>query len=573
MNRTVAIILALMLMAIPAAAADTDDPSKGQLLSAYSQAIYYEGHKVGYRTVSIHRLPGGGHRLKVNEFLKTRASASQARYFMVLEEEVDDRGRPRSIECRTVSGSRVWTVSGRAEDGEFLMERTVGEKKATARIPLEDDVVPAAWAVFQPILGSVREERYQLRLVDERLGGLVPDVCLVQVVGRGRVEGPGGQTLTGESVVRRCGPTETLYLIDGRGQILREMGRSAPFAAEMVPAREAMDMAAGRTGPRPEGIEGLASNRYRSDRFGYEVFVPRYPFVAHASPGGGAVRIADVTDEASVTVRPGTSGSLAAIGAADGDRLIELAEAAHRQWASRWDEVEVREPRLSRLAGRQAALIEGRATLGCATHFFRHTFLVSRGVAFLVTARVVDRPLSRRPELLDPIAVSLELSAPEGRLPIVVSGDRLRVPYYGFELRRPGSAWKVPARLGGPATALELVRADGSAICVVRVMTPTGDDDLEEFVTDRAQGVGMGLAATDPKPQKDILGGRKALRLTYEGDLLNDRPSRCDALYTMLRGQVFAMLLLSEDETIEARRELDRIRRSLRFIRQGEGEG
>ncbi len=576
MKLTAVAMLAALLAAAPApgAAGPAPEPPPrpaGKLLSAYSQALYFDGRKVGYRTVSIHRLPGGGHRLGTSEFLKTRTSATAADYFSILEEEVDAAGRPRSVECRTTSGRRTWTVTGRAEGDHLALERTVDGTRTEARIPLEDDVTWSSWAVFQAVLGGEAGSRLERRrVVDERLGGLVPDVCYVQAVGRGSWRAPDGRTLTGRTVVRRCGPAETVHLVTDRGQVLRTVGRSSLWVAELRPALEAMDLNRGLIGRSPRSIEGLGADAYRNEQFGYAIRVPPYPFVAHASPGGESVRIADLTDGAVVTVRAAASGASGVGGTVEEALLKELAELAHRQWASRWDDVEVREPRLARLAGHDAAIIDGRARLGCTTHHFRHTFLLSHGYAFLVTARLADRPLSRRPELLDPISASLKLSQPEGRLPVLVSGDRLRVPYYGFELHRPGRGWTVPTRLDGPSTALEIVREDGTAVCVVRVMTPGREQGLEGFVADRAEQVALSLAAARPLPRKASLGGQRALRLSYEGDLLNDRPARCDAYYTTLGERVLAMLLISDREADEARKELDGIREGLRFVPRGE---
>ena len=587
-----AALAARTALAPPGPAAAESAETQGQLLVTYSQAIGYAGSKVGYRTVAIWRLGDGGHRLQTSEFLKGASRDAEALHYRVLKAEVGPGGRPRHLDCEVVSPDRSWRVKGRAEGDEFVLERALrgsappGRAPQIARIPLEDDVTFRSWALWETFFGGGlagaggRGQARRWRVIDEALGGLAPDPCFVQVVGPRAFHDRPGSVIRGTLIAFSDGPEAVAHLLDGTGRVLRSVWQSGPRTEEMVPPAEARRLGAFESGPAAPAVEGLSGDRYRSARLGYQLYVPPYPFVVNASPAEGTVRLSDLTDAASVTVRPALDPEMAAhhgLGDADVGRLVELVQ---RQWAAGYDEVHALPPCSTRFAAREAHMVEGRARQGCTTFHFRNLVVGGDGVILLVTILAADRTLAERRDLVDPVASSLRLTVPEGGLALEVSGPVVRVPFYGIEVRRPSGRWIVPARLGGPATVLALARDDGAAACVVRVLVAVrsrpGADPLAEVVADQAQRVGDNLGIEKPRPAKAVLAGRPARELVYEGDLLpsgraapavpgGGRPARARALYLQVGERIFTAVAVYRKDAEGAQEEAEGILAGLRL--------
>jgi len=581
------------VLAAPPAAADEGKPAPAdretKILCTYPQAVYFDHRKIGYRMVTVSQFADGGHRLQVNEFLKRRTSSPQAEYSRALKADVDPRGSPLAVDCEIRSGRRKWHVKGRAEGREFILERTVdsdAQAAVTARIPLEEGTTLRCWAVLQAVLGggaqagSAAVQRW--RVIDSSLGALLPEPFYVRTGGRIVVYPGAGQSPGGTLVAWSCGVERGAHIVDADGRVLRSVWESAPLADEMVSLAEARKPDALGSEPAWSAptIEGLSSDAYRNSRFGYEVYVPPYPFIAHVAPTLGVVRVADATDEADVTIGPAVDPQLVLRSDLGEGELESLARLVQQQWAATYDEVQAEPAYASHVAGRKARTVEGKARLGCTTFFFRNTVVAANGFVLLVTVRAADVALSLRRDLLDPLAASLKLVAPEGRLPIEVRGSTLRVPYYGLEVRLPESPearWMVPGRQEGPATVLELVREDHAAAAVIRVHSParsvSAAGALADFVADLAGRVRDSFGGEKPKPEKAQLGGCEALRLFWEGDLLDGQPARCDAYYVATGERIFGVLLISKKAADGARKELEAIRLSLNFTSERAGGG
>ncbi|MGB2937938.1 MAG: hypothetical protein WBD05_07045 [Phycisphaerae bacterium] len=574
MKRFGVAILAAALFWAPAASAGQPEEAAESVFRQW-HSLYLDGRKIGYRTVSLHRLPGGGHRIKISLFLKQRIADTKARYVKTIRAEVDAAGRPRALDCQVASGARRWRVKGERLDDSFRLTRTVGEKETKASVPLQADVTFRSWALLATFLGGAgapvaepdgppgRVARW--RIIDESLGAVLPDPCLVRIIGPRSIPLGGGKTVSGTAVLEVCGPEVVAHLVDRRGWTLRSVWQSAPLVAEGVTMGEARRMADDGEGPGGVSVPGLEGGRYRNPRMGYQVYVPPYPFVAHVARDADTVRLTDLTDEAWVTVRPAIDPRMATMHAAE-QELKRLADLVHQQWAARWDEVEAGEPRDLYLNGREARRVEGTARLGCTTFHFRNVFVVGQGLAYLVTAARADRPVAAAGSLLEPIVASLRLLPPEGRMPIQTSGDRLRIPYYGLEVRRPSERWKAPRHLDGPATVLELAREDQAAVAVLRVLTPRDKESLADFVARRAGLVAEDLGIDAPEAASTTLAGRKGLELAYEGDLLAGEPAQCRAIYTPIAKRIFVLVLVSKTGAEDAREDLERLRESVRFL-------
>ncbi|HET6442936.1 MAG TPA: hypothetical protein VM219_01725 [Phycisphaerae bacterium] len=574
MKRFGVAILAAALFWAPAASAGQPEEAAESVFRQW-HSLYLDGRKIGYRTVSLHRLPGGGHRIKISLFLKQRIADTKARYVKTIRAEVDAAGRPRALDCQVASGARRWRVKGERLDDSFRLTRTVGEKETKASVPLQADVTFRSWALLATFLGGAgapaaepdgppgRVARW--RIIDESLGAVLPDPCLVRIIGPRSIPLGGGKTVSGTAVLEVCGPEVVAHLVDRRGWTLRSVWQSAPLVAEGVTMGEARRMADDGEGPGGVSVPGLEGGRYRNPRMGYQVYVPPYPFVAHVARDADTVRLTDLTDEAWVTVRPAIDPRMATMHAAE-QELKRLADLVHQQWAARWDEVEAGEPRDLYLNGREARRVEGTARLGCTTFHFRNVFVVGQGLAYLVTAARADRPVAAVGSLLGSIVASLRLLPPEGRMPIQTSGDRLRIPYYGLEVRRPSERWKAPRHLDGPATVLELAREDQAAVAVLRVLTPRDKESLADFVARRAGLVAEDLGIDAPEAASTTLAGRKGLELAYEGDLLAGEPAQCRAIYTPIAKRIFVLVLVSKTRAEDAREDLERLRESVRFL-------
>ena len=545
-------------------ATKADAPPAERLFSEW-HALYVDGRKVGYHTRNVQRLADGGYRFRDETFLKLRASAPDARSFKIVQADVDPDGSPRTLDSSIAVGSRAWHVAGRRRGNAFLLERTVGADTVSAEVPLEKNLTLRTWALLASFFGAADPGGTSRWLViDESLGAVLPDPCLVHVLGPQTVPTGPGKSLSGTAVVTAAGQEIVAHLLDNRGRTLRSVWQSAPIIAEAAGFSEARRLDLAADGPRGPAIPGLEADRYKNDRLGYSLRVPPYPFVAFVVPDANTIRVEDLTDGASVTVRPAVDPRLATAGA-DADELLQLADVVHQQWAARFDSVQAQPPRETELAGRPARLIEGTARLGCARLHFRNVFLVGEGFAYLVTA-LADRPLDKKRALADAILASLRLAPPEGRLPVLVSGNCLRIPYYGLEMTRPDERWKIPRHLDGPATTLELAREDRAAVAVLRMLSAPKDQPLADFVAERARLAAENLKIEKPEAQPATLGGRDALELKYAGNLLAGRPAHCRAIYMPLGSQVLELVLIARAGDDGAPKDLETIRASIRFI-------
>ena len=560
--------------AAPAAGPETPK-AEPRLVTAQWFSLYLAGKKIGYTTQSLYQLPGGMRRLVTNEFLRRSPGAEKFGYFKIITADVDTRFRPQSLDCRVTSGDRSWQVKGQTEGRELVLKRTTPAGEAAAKVPLDDDVTFRSWALPATVLGGGRSrEMHRWLVIDESIGALLPTQCLVQMVGsRGGPVGPGGAPLAANAYVVVLGPEQVAHLVDASGRTVRSLWQSTPMVAEATSLSEARRLTGDTDGPQGVEIEQLKAERYNNPRLGLSVWVPTYPYVVHVGPQSGIVEVTDLTDEASVSVQP-AAGLPVTAGAPLAAEVTRQADMIQREWAARFEDVKAQPvPHLEGPASSATVSrsIEGTARLGCTTYCFRNTLLVGGGLPWFISATVADRPLSEKPTLVQSVAESVKVSAPEGRLPILASGDTLRSAYYGFEIRRPNGRWRVPAHVDGPVTVLEMVREDHAAVAVIRVMTPKPGLGLEAFAAEQAHAVAENLDAARPEPKATTLGGQKALEITYAGPkILAGAPARCAAVYTWLDTRVFALTLItgaSADES--AGQDVGQIRESVKFFRPG----
>jgi hypothetical protein len=553
--------------------------AEGDFVFTQSMALYHNGRKVGYATQTLHNLPAGARRLKTNTFLVRGILDADFGYVRTVTADVDARFRPVALECKVVSGSRQWQVTGTASGGELLLSRTIGGKSGNCRIPLDDDVTTAAWAPLAAVLGGTPAgQTRRWMIIDESLGALAPEVCLVHVAGPRSVAVEGGRPVAGTAVVQACGPEQAAHLVDADGRILRSIWQSAPLVAVAAGLAEAKRLDPSLEGPRGAQVEGLESNRYVNRRLGLRLSLPPFPYVAHVSAESGVVRVADMTDEGWITVRPAfgpgrlmtapaPAAEAATEGATEESGLSPQLESLQREWAAAYQDVRA-EPRPALAPGdRTVEAVGGTARLGCAPVNFRNMLIGGEGLPWLASIVVADRDLAEKPVLAETVARSIRPVAPEGRLPLVARGMEVASPYYGIALVRPGAEWKVPQHAGGPQTVLELAREDASAAALVRVITPTAGDELGDVAADQARAIGMALGTPSPALGPARLAGRDAVEFSYEGpSVLGGQAARCTAVYTSLDGRVLGLFLVLRRGADEAvARDLASIRESLRL--------
>ncbi len=583
-----ALALAILSAAASAAlAADAGEPAaapKAKFLHSQWQSLYLAEKKIGYITQSVYAFPDGGRRLQTNRFLRRSRGDARFGYYKMITADVDANFRPRALTCRVVSGDRQWRVTGRVENGALALTRTVGEKSASARIPIEKGVTFLSWALRATLLSGARTgQTRRWRVIDESLGALLPDPCLVQVIGpRGLPAAGDGHNLIGSAVGWSCGVERVAHLVDSSGRVLRSVWESTPMVAEATSLSEARRLAGSAEAPPTADVPGLANERYRNPRLGLSLWVPPYPYVIHVVEPSGAVVVADLTDEAYVSVRPAYGSGPAAPVAGASAQAGENEEAAEpllasrpiqQEWAARFDEVAA-EHRAATVPGGARAYnvqgIGGTARLGCTTYHFRNLLLSGEGLTWFVSLAVADRRVTAKPMLLENVSRSIKASPPKGRLPIQTVGPVLRNPYYGFQISRPNTRWKVPDHVGGPVTVLEMVREDQAAVALVRVLTLKKGQSLEAVVAEQAEAAAENLGVEKPEPRPATFGGQRALEIVYEGNaILSGKPARCKAVYAERQGCVLVLVLVvaaDADET--ASREIEQIRRSVKFFRQ-----
>ena len=540
-----------------------------KLLTVNWQSLYLAQRKIGYVAQSLYELPDGGRRLQTNLFLKRDPGAEKFGYTKMVTADVDRRFRPLALECRVLAGERTWQVKGHAEANEFVLTRTVGDASTTVRIPMDEDLLPLTWAVPATVLGGAAPGQTRRWLViDESLGAVLPDPCLVHVAGPRTIPpaAAGGQPTTGTAVVSVCGLEEATHLVTGDGRVLRSVWQTAPLVGLAVSLAEARRLTDAADGPKGPDIEGLAQDRYRDARHGFSLWVPPYPFVAHAAPQVGAVQIVDLVGEARLTVRLAAAIRPEGAAAAEAE-AARAADLVQREWAARFEAVDAGPPTAVQVAGREGRVLSGTARLGCTTMHFRNLYLMNEGRTYLVSVLAADRPVTAEPVLAETVVPSLRLAAPEGPLPLIVSGDTIRSPYYGFELARASAKWKLPTHLDGPAAALELVREDQAAVAIVRVVTPKPGQSLEAFAAEQAQLAAENLGAAKPEPKATTLGGRPAVEIVYEArKVLSGRPAACTGVYTELGGRILVLMLIAADDAdASAAKDLQKIRESLKL--------
>jgi hypothetical protein len=553
----------------PPAEAAPEGPKPKLVLSQW-QSLYLAQRKIGYIAQDLSDFPDGGHRLETNLFLASPKRPDKFGYYRVTTADVDARYRPRALMCRVATDDRSWEVKGRTEGGALVLTRTVGKKSAAARIPLDDDATFLSWTLPATLRTTAQGETKRWAAIDESLGAVLPDHCLVHVLGPRTIPAePGGQPLSGTCVAWACGPEQVAHLLAGDGRILRSLWQSAPLVGQAAGLLDAQRLRASDDGPPGPAIEGFDGRRYTDARRGFSIGVPPYPFIVHASPASGSVAIADLTDEASVMAQmvflPRPASAVAA--ESDAGRLAELLQ---HGWAARFEDVQAGPGVPEKIADQPARLIEGTARLGCTTFFFRNYFLTCDGRAYFLSVVAADRPISSEPVLASDVVRSLRLSLPEGPLPMQVSGDVLRSPYYGFELRRPSTRWIIPQHVDGPLAVLELARQDHAAVAMIRLLKPRPDQSLADFAKDQAQLAADNLNVAKPEPKAVLLDGRPAYEIAYEAKrVLSERSGRCTAVYTKMGGQVLALVLIAAtDADPSAARELQEIRESLKFAEQ-----
>jgi hypothetical protein len=550
----------------PAAGAAPEGPKLKLVLSQW-ESLYLAQKKIGYVSQDLSDFPDGGHRLETNLFLVSPKRPDKFGYYRMITADVDAKFRPRALVCRVVSEDRSWEVKGRAEGNVFVLTRTVGEKSATARIPIDDDVTFLSWTLPATLRTAAQGETKRWMAIDESLGALAADHCLVHILGPRTIPAePGGQPVAGTCVVWACGPEQVAHILASDGRVLRSIWQSAPLVGQVAGLIDARQLRASDSGPAGPAIEGFDGRRYTDARRGFSIAVPAYPYIAHASAATGSVAVADLTEEAYVVAQMAflPRSASAAAGEVDAGHLAELLQ---RSWAARFEDVQAGPGAADKVADQPARLIEGTARLGCTTFFFRNYFLAGDGRAYFLSVMTADRPISSEPVLASDVVRSLRLSLPEGPLPLQTSGDILRSSYYGFELRRPSPGWMIPQHVDGPLAVLELARQDHAAVAMIRILKPKADQSLADFAKDQAQLAADNLSVAKPEPKPVLLGGRAAYEIAYEGKrLLSERSGRCTTVYTKAGGQVLALVLISAtDADPSAARELEEIRESLKF--------
>ncbi len=543
------------------------------LLTSYSDGLYLRAEKIGYRMVSLHALDGGGRRLEINTFLKRRAAGARADFYRLVKLDVGPRGEPLALECRVTRQGHRWEVTGNADGDVFRMTRRTGDagSETTAEVDLADGVTFRSWAVWETARRDLRPgmlARY--RVIDEDLGGVLPEPMYVQHVGTKGIPDDAGGMTAATALAARLGAESRLVLLDAKGRALRTVWQSCPMTAVRQGAGEAPRFGrAGATPPVAE-IDGLAADRYRSKRLGYELYVPPYPLVPHVAPDVGWAEVRDMTEPAWARVRPALDPRQATLGAEpDEAELQALAERVAALWAEGYDAVTAEPPQPATHGGHPARVVTGTARLGCSTIHFRHVLLVAHGFSYLLTAARADQPVSDRRILTAGVQGDARFLAPEGQVPVLVRGDQVRIPYYGLQLRLPSREWVRPARRSGPETVLELARRDRTAVALVRAATPTAGDAFADYVADQAERVEENLGLEGAAPTKATLGGRDALQLVYTGNVLSGEPATCRILYTPVGDRVLALVLMAKTGAADAAAELEALRASLRLDTPG----
>jgi hypothetical protein len=537
-----------------------------KLVRAQWLSLFADSRKIAYVAQNLYEFPDGGRRLQTSTFIKLQPGADKFGCARIVTADVDAQFRPRRLEFKAISGPNSWTVKGRLAGNDLVLTRTVGQTTAKTRIPVSGDVTFLSWAIDATVLGGTPAgQGRRWTVIDESLGAALPDPCIVQVVGPRTLQVSPKRAISGSVVLWTCGLERVAHILGPDGRTLRSIWQSSPWLAEAGTMAEVqgpyelLDVSAG-----PE-IEGFSSSGYKSASRGFSLWIPQPPIMAHASPESGAIDLVNLATDATLSVRLG--GLPQDSGLDPATQAAAVADLLQRQWAARFEDVKASDIEPGHLGPRDALVTEGTARLGCTTFNFRNFYLVFEGRTYAVWVRVPDRPVATELMLMDSAAQTLRLTAPEGPVPITVSGDVIRSPFFGLEIRRPGNQWTLPQHLDGPASAMELARLDQMAVAMVRVLTPKPGQTLESFAADQAALAAENLGVPRPEPQAVTLAGRKAIEISYEGKkILSDRPARCTIVYTAIEGRMVALVLIADASAdASVAKDLDAIRESLKI--------
>jgi len=553
----------------PAAEAGAKD-EEPKLVFAQWHALYLGGEKVGYRTASLYRLSGGGQRLETNEFLRRSRREDRFSYYKMIRADLDAKGRPAALDCRVKSAEREWQVMGKAAGDEFALTRVAGTVETSAKIPLGEDLMFRSWTLPATMRSGAREgETRRWTVLDESLGGVVHDPCLVRILGTRTLPAGAGNSITGTAVLWALGAEQVTVFTDAEGRDLRSVWQSSSMVAVATGLSEARKLTTIDMPPAAAGaaVEGLLGNRYTSARLGYAMNVPPWPYVLDVTRETGLARLRSAVGQEALVVYPVPSNEplhAAAVTDATWDRLAGLLQ---QQWASRFEDVVIEKARADHVAERAARIITGTARIGCTPLRFRNFVFIGEGFAYLVSV-TCDAAMAFDDTLGAQVPQSFHFAAPEGQLAVMSFGDRFESVKYGFAVRKPGPRWKVPMQHDGPATAMELVRDDLSAVAIVRLLPPRPGQAFKDFVADQAELASDNLTVKKPEIRPTKLGGRDALEIVYEGKLLSDQPARATGIYVPLEGRIFCLMLMArKDAGADAVKELEAVREGVTFGR------
>jgi hypothetical protein len=529
-------------------------------------SIFAGPRKVAYEVQNLYEFPDGGRRLQTTTFLKLQADADRFTCARGVIADVDAQFRPRRLEFRALSSQREWYVIGRLAGGDLVLTRTAGKGVTKTRIPITGDVTFLSWAIDAAVLsGTPVGMARRWTVIDESLGAALPDPCSVQMIGPRTVQIGSGRTISGQIAVRTCGLEQVAYVLGTEGRTLRCIWQSTPRLGEPAALAEAQQPYEPLESPLGPEIEGFSPSGYKNATRGFSLWVPPTPIVAHAVPDQGAIDLVNLSTDARLTVRlaalPQDSGLDATTQAA------AVADLLQRQWAARFEEVKASEIAPGHLGLKNALVTEGTARLGCTPFTFRNFYLTSEGRTYAVSICVPDRAISTELILMDAAAQSLRLTAPEGPVPLSISGDTVRSPFLGIEVSRPNNQWILAQHLSGSASVIEMGRQDQAALALVRVLSPRPGQTPEEFAADQAALAVENIGVTRPQPKATTLAGRKAAEITYEGKkILSDRSARCTIVYAPLGDRMLALFLIADAAAdASVARELDAIRESLKI--------
>ena len=557
---------------VPAKSEPAAKEDEARIVFAQWHSLYVAGEKVGYRTTSLYRLAGGGQRLETNEFLRRARNEGQFTYYKMIRADLDAKGRPAALDCRVKAAEREWHVTGKAEGDEFLLSRTSGTVETTAKVPLGEDLMFLSWTLPATMRRGTHDgETRRWTALDESLGGIVHDPCLVRVLGPRTLAAGPGASIAGTAVFWALGPEQVAYFTDAEGRDLRSIGQSSSMVALATGLLEARKLTPGEVPPpgaAGAAVEGLLGNQFTNPRLGYGMTAPPWPYLLDSARESGLVRIHDATGEESLVVYPVAANEPLRAGSVPDAAWDRLAGLLQQQWAARFEDVVIEKAQADHVAERSARVISGTARIGCTPLTFRNFVFIGDGLAYLVSV-TSDRPPAANDVLGVQVPQSFRFTAPEGQAAVQSQGDKFESAKNGFEIQRPGPRWKVPLRHDGPATTMELVRDDLAAVAIVRLLPPRPGQAFKDFVADQAELASDNLTVRKPEIRPTKLGGRDGFEVVYEGKLLSDQPARATGVYVPLEDRIFCLMLMArKDADAQAAKELEAVRESVTFTRK-----